>query len=106
MLSFFGYPDAKLSEWGGGKTDESVRLKERLDSFFATVFAIIDRGLFSRALFSSLGSLLQSDKRPSLWWQDLSSGTHLQFAFSGRVPVVDYPLDVLVRGRLHLSMIQ
>lgn len=46
MLSFFGYPDAKLSEWGGKA--EPSQLKERLDSFFATVFAIIEQGQSTR----------------------------------------------------------
>lgn len=37
---------------------------------------------------------------------DLSCETHLQFAFRGRVPVINYPLDVLVRGPFQLPMAQ
>ncbi|TYZ62107.1 hypothetical protein PybrP1_000919 [[Pythium] brassicae (nom. inval.)] len=50
MLSLFGYPDAKLSEWLRGEATVDAAVRARLDGFFATVLAIIRQGPSERAI--------------------------------------------------------
>ncbi|KAG2767234.1 hypothetical protein PC129_g23182 [Phytophthora cactorum] len=71
VLSFFGYPDAKLNQWRrrDGGSVSTAALNADLDAVFKGVFSIIQ--------------------------QDLSFGSSLHFAFDGRVPAVNYPLEIM-----------
>ncbi|OWZ12514.1 hypothetical protein PHMEG_00014314 [Phytophthora megakarya] len=73
LLSLFGYPNAKLYLWrrqAGGSISTST-LNTKLDSVFKGIFTIIQH--------------------------DLSFGSSLHFAFDGRVPAVNYPLETMAK---------
>ncbi|KAL3670424.1 hypothetical protein V7S43_004743 [Phytophthora oleae] len=73
LLSFFGYPDAKLSQWRrqNGCSISSSALTAKLDAFFKGIFSVIHK--------------------------DLSFGSSLHFAFDGHVPAVNYPLETMAK---------
>ncbi|KAG1713357.1 hypothetical protein DVH05_001144 [Phytophthora capsici] len=73
LLSFFGYPDAKLSQWRcqDGLSITTSTLRAKLDTFFQGILSVIDT--------------------------DLSFGSSLQFGFEGRVPAVNYPLEMMAK---------
>ncbi|KAK1941505.1 hypothetical protein P3T76_007371 [Phytophthora citrophthora] len=73
LLGFFGYPDAKLSQWRRqeGFAISASTLKARLDTFFKGILSAIHR--------------------------DLSFGSSLHFTFDGCVPAVNYPLETMTK---------
>ncbi|KAL4155648.1 hypothetical protein PRNP1_007756 [Phytophthora ramorum] len=73
LLSFFGYPDAKLDKWRrrDGCSISTATLSTQLDTIFRGIFSAIQN--------------------------DLRFGSHLQFVFDGRVPAVNYPLETMAK---------
>ncbi|ETO72098.1 hypothetical protein F444_11676, partial [Phytophthora nicotianae P1976] len=73
VLSLFGYPAAKLNQWRrrDGGSISTTALNAELDAVFKGIFSIIQH--------------------------DLSFGSNLHFAFDGRVPAVNYPLETMAK---------
>ncbi|KAG7388028.1 hypothetical protein PHYPSEUDO_013280 [Phytophthora pseudosyringae] len=71
LLSVLGYPDAKLNLWRrqDGCSISTAALSAQLDAVFKGIFSIIQH--------------------------DLTFGSSLHFAFDGRVPAVNYPLETM-----------
>jgi hypothetical protein len=99
MLSLFGYPDAKLAGWKRSPTGGDSEVQERLDAFFVSVCEIIYLGsLVGTHSLSRCHHALYGEVKHSLGLirVDCEPQAYLHFAFGGRVPAINYPLQVLV----------